>query len=178
MGWPNRMRATLLLLSPPSILSKTNSNLWILLDFIFQINLDFMSNSNLNPLILLPHPYISLGAPPPCLPTPILPQNKTLATTQVSPHRRCSSPPPTLFQIPPFNLNHVSVVRIQGPNHRRKNHVESQSIALAIYHRTLAVVSHQGCDFFDELEVNPTSPVSSPCRTLALGLYWSEIGAL
>jgi hypothetical protein len=66
---------------PPSILSKINSNLWILRDFIFQLNLDFISNSNLNPFRLLLHPYISLGAPPPCIPMPIYPQNQTLAAT-------------------------------------------------------------------------------------------------
>jgi hypothetical protein len=70
-----------LLQSTPSILSKTNSNLQILRDFIFQLNLDFISNSNLNPPGLLPHPYISLGAPPPRIPMPILPQNRALAAT-------------------------------------------------------------------------------------------------
>jgi hypothetical protein len=34
------------------------------------------------------------------------------------------------------------------------------------------------CDFSGELEVNPTLPVSSPYRTLAPGLYGSEIGDL
>jgi hypothetical protein len=33
-------------------------------------------------------------------------------------------------------------------------------------------------DFFGEIEVNPTSPVSSPCHTLAPGLYGSEIRGL
>jgi hypothetical protein len=37
------------LLSPPSILSETNINLWILQDFIFQLNSDFISNLNHNP---------------------------------------------------------------------------------------------------------------------------------
>jgi hypothetical protein len=60
----------------------------------------------------------------------------------------------------------------------RKNHIKTQSVASAIYHRSLDVVSCQGCDFSGELEVNPTSPVSSPCRTLALGLYGSKIGGL
>jgi hypothetical protein len=35
-----------------------------------------------------------------------------------------------------------------------------------------------GYDFSDELEVNPMLPMSSPCRTLAPGLYGSEIGGL
>jgi hypothetical protein len=35
-----------------------------------------------------------------------------------------------------------------------------------------------GCDFFGELEVNLTLPVSSPCRTLAPGLYGFEIRGL
>jgi hypothetical protein len=127
------MRMTFLLQSPPSILSKTNSNLRILRDFIFQINSDFISNSNFNPSGLLPHPYISLGTPVPCLSTLISPPNQTLATTQAPPHCRCPSSPPPLFQSLPFKLNPVLVVRIQGPNHRRKNHVESQSVASVIY---------------------------------------------
>jgi hypothetical protein len=64
VGQLKRMQITSLLLSPPSILSEMNSNLRILRDFIFQLNSDFISNSNLNPSGLLPHPYISLGAPP------------------------------------------------------------------------------------------------------------------
>jgi hypothetical protein len=43
--------------------------------FRFQLNSDFISNSNLNPSGLLPNPYMSLGAPPPCIPMPISPQN-------------------------------------------------------------------------------------------------------
>jgi hypothetical protein len=35
-----------------------------------------------------------------------------------------------------------------------------------------------GCDFSDELEVNLTLPVSSPCRSLPPGHYGSEIGGL
>jgi hypothetical protein len=70
-GTTKMMRTTFLSLSPVSILSETNSNLWILRDFIFQPNLDFISNSNFNPFRLLPCPYISLGAPPPPLPMPI-----------------------------------------------------------------------------------------------------------
>jgi hypothetical protein len=62
-----------------------NSNLRILWDFIFQLNSNFISNSNLNPSGLLPHLYISLGAPPPHLPNGILPQNETPAATQVPP---------------------------------------------------------------------------------------------
>jgi hypothetical protein len=93
------------LLSPSSILSKTISNHQILWDFIFQLNSNFISNSNLNPSGLLLRPYISLGAPPPCFPMSILPQNQILAVTQVPPHHRCLSPPPPLFQIPPcWNL--------------------------------------------------------------------------
>jgi hypothetical protein len=109
-----------LLLSPPSILSETKSNLRILWDFIFQLNSNFISNLNLNPYGLLLHSYISLGEPPPCLLTSILPQNQTLPATQVQPRHRCLSPPPPLFQSPPFKLNPMPVVRSQGPNHRRK----------------------------------------------------------
>jgi hypothetical protein len=129
---------TSLLQSSPSILSETNSNLWILRDFIFQLNSDFISNSNLNLSGHLPHPYISLGAPPPCIPT----QNRPLAATGVPP----PSPPP-LFRSHPFKLNHVPVVRSQGPNHRKKNHVETRSVASSIYHRSLAVVSHRTTTF-------------------------------
>jgi hypothetical protein len=172
------MHTTSLLLSPPSTLTETNSNLRILQDFIFQLNSDFISNLNLNPSGLLLCPYISLGAPTPCLPIPISSKNWTLAATQVPPHRRCLSPPPPLFQSPPFKLNPVSVVRSQWPNHRRKNHVKSLSVATAIYRWSLTIVFHQDCDFFSELEVNPMSPVSSPYHTLTPGLYGSEIGAL
>jgi hypothetical protein len=156
------MHMTSLLLSPPLILSVTNSNLQILRDFIFQLNSNFISNSNFNPSRLLLCPYISLGAPPPRLPTSILPQNQTLATTQVPPRRWCLSPPPPLFQSPPFKLNPVLIVRSQGPNHRRKNHVESRSIATTIYRRSLTIIFHRGCDLSSKLEVNPTSPMSSP----------------
>jgi hypothetical protein len=72
---------TSLLLSPPSILFETNSNLRILRDSVFQLNLDFISNSNLNPPGLLPHPYIILGVSPHAIP----PQNRALAATQVPP---------------------------------------------------------------------------------------------
>jgi hypothetical protein len=61
---------------PASILSETNSNLRILRDFVFKRNSDFISNSNFNPSRLLPHPNISLGAPPPSHPTPISPKHK------------------------------------------------------------------------------------------------------
>jgi hypothetical protein len=172
------MHTTFLLLSPPSILSEMNSNLRILRDFIFQLNSDFISNLNLNPFGLLLCPYISLGAPPPRLPMLILHQDQTLATTQVSPRRRCLSPPPSLFQSPPFKFNPVPVVRNHGPNHRRKNHVKSRSVAFVIYRRSLIVVSHRSCDFSGELKVNPTSLVSSPWCTLTPGLYGSKIGAL
>jgi hypothetical protein len=107
---------------------------------------------------------------------PISSQNRTLAATQVPPRFRCLSSPPPLFQSPPFKLNPVPVVRNQGPNHRRKNHIKSRSVASTIYRRRLTVVSRRGCDFSGELEVNPTSSVSSPYRTLAPGLYESEIG--
>jgi hypothetical protein len=56
--------------------------------------------------------------------------------------------------------------------------MKNQSVASAIYRRSLVIVSHQCYDFFSELEVNPISPVSSHCRTLAPGLYGSEIGGL
>jgi hypothetical protein len=172
------MHITSFLLCPPSILSETNSNLRILRDFVFKLNSDFISNSNLNSCRLLLHPYISLAAPPPRIPMPISPQNQNLAATQVPPRCWFSSSPPPLFQSPPFKLNAVPVVRSQGHNHRRKNYIKSRSVASAIYHRSLAIVSHWGCNFSNELEVDPTSPVISPCRTLTLGLYGSEIGGL
>jgi hypothetical protein len=59
-----------------------------------------------------------------------------------------------------------------------QNHVESRSRASRIYRRSLVIVSHRFCDFFGEFEVNLTSLVSSPCRTLAARLYRSEIGGL
>jgi hypothetical protein len=129
MGWPKWMHTIFLLQSPPSILSETNSNLWILWDFVFQLNSRFISNSNLHHSGLLPRHYITLGAPSQCPSSPISPQNQTLSTTQVPPRRWCLSLPPPLFQSPPFKLNHVLVVRSQGPNYRRKNHVECQSVA-------------------------------------------------
>jgi hypothetical protein len=104
----------------------------------------------------------------------ISPQNWTLATIQVPPRWRYPSSPPPLFQSSPLKLSPVPVVRSQGPNHRRKNHVETRSIASTIYHWNLVVVTHQGSDFSGELEVNSLSPMSSPCCTLALGLYGSE----
>jgi hypothetical protein len=85
VGWSKRMHMSSLLLSPPSILSKMNCNLRILWDFIFQLNSDSISNSNHKASGLLPHPYPSLGAPTPCTPMPISPQNWTLATTRVPP---------------------------------------------------------------------------------------------
>jgi hypothetical protein len=141
MGQLKQMHMTSLLVSPPSILSETNSNLWILWDLVFQLNSNFISNLNLNPSELLLCPYISLGAPPPHLPTSILPQNQTLSATHVPPRRRCLSSLPPLFQ-------------------------------------SLRVVSHRGCYFSGKLKVNPTSPVSSPCRTLTPGLYGYEIECL
>jgi hypothetical protein len=69
-------------------------------------------------------------------------------------------------------------VRSQGPNHKRKNHVKSQSVAYAIYHRSLAIISRRGGNFFGEFEINPMSPVSSACCTLAPELYGSEIRGL
>jgi hypothetical protein len=146
-----------------------HSNLRILRDFIFQSNSDFISNLNLNPSRLLPRPYISLGAPLPCPSMPISPQNQTLAATRA---------PPPLFQSLCFKLNHVLVVRSQKSIHRKKNHVESQSVTSAIYRQTLTVVSRRGCNFSRELKVNPTSTVSSPCRTLSPKLYRSEIRGL
>jgi hypothetical protein len=133
MGQLKGRCTTSLLLSPPSILSETYSNLLILWDFVFQINSNFISNSNPNASRLLPHTYITLGAPPPCFPMTISPENQTLAATQVPPHHRCSSPPPRLFKSPPFKLNLVPVVRMQEANHRRKNHIETQYVASANY---------------------------------------------
>jgi hypothetical protein len=100
------MHMTFLLLSLPSILSEMNSNLRILQDFIFQLNSNFISNSNLNPSGLLPRPYMSSVAPPPRPSMPILPQNQNLAATMSS---TMSLVP--LFQSTPFKLNPVSVVR-------------------------------------------------------------------
>jgi hypothetical protein len=120
-----------------------------------------------------PTPVYNLGC---TSPTPILPQNQTLATTQAPPHRRCPLPPPPLFQSPPFKLNPVLVVRSQGPNHRRKNHVENRSVASIIYRQSLLIHSRRGYDFSGEFEVNPMLPVSSPCRIVAHGLYGSKIG--
>jgi hypothetical protein len=71
--------------SLPSNFPEMNSNLWILWDFVYQLNLDFISDLNLNPFGLLLHPYISLGAPPPRIPMPISPQNQTLVATRVPP---------------------------------------------------------------------------------------------
>jgi hypothetical protein len=134
---------TSLLLSPALILSQTISNLRILRDSVFQLNSDFISNSNLNPSGLLPHPYISFGAPPPCIPLPIPSQNQVLADTRVPPP---SSPPPQ-FRTPTFKLNHVPVVRSQKPNHRKKNHVKTRFVPSAIYRRSLAVVPHRATTF-------------------------------
>jgi hypothetical protein len=178
MGWPKWMHMTSLLQSPPSILSKTNSNLWILRDFVFQLNSDFISNSNINPSGLLLHPYISLREPPPRIPMPISSQNQTLAATHVPPRRWCLLPLLHLFQSLPFKLNPMPVMRSQRPNHRKKNHIKTRSVASAIYRRSLIVVSHQGCNFSGELEVNPTLPVRSSFRNLAPGLYGSEIGGV
>jgi hypothetical protein len=124
---------TSLLQSPPSILSETNSNLRILRDYVFQLNLDFNSNSNLNPSGLLPHPYISFGAPPPRIPMPIPPQNRALVPPVFHHRCRCPSSPPPLFQSPPFKLNHVPIARSERPNHRKKNHVETRYVASVIY---------------------------------------------
>jgi hypothetical protein len=99
VGWPKRVHMTFLL-SPR-----------ILWDFIFQLNSDFISNSNLNP--------------PPRITVPISRQNRILAANRVPPRRRCFSPSPPLFHSPPFKLNHVPVVRSQGPNNRRKNYVKT-----------------------------------------------------
>jgi hypothetical protein len=85
------MHMTSLLQSPPSILFEMNSNLRILRDFVFQLKLEFISNSNPRASGLLPHRYISLGAPPPRIPMPILPQNQIIAATQI--------PPPPLLPI-------------------------------------------------------------------------------
>jgi hypothetical protein len=133
------MHTTSLLLSPPSILSETNSNLRILWDVVFQLNSDFISNSNLNPSELLLQPYISLGAHPPHIPMPISSQNRTLYATQVPPRCQYLSPPPPLFPSPPFKLNPVSIVRSQRPNHRRKNHIKSRYVASTIYRRSLTM---------------------------------------
>jgi hypothetical protein len=54
-------------------------------DFVFQLNSDFISNSNPKASRLLPHPYIILGAPPPRIPMPISAKNRTIAATRVTP---------------------------------------------------------------------------------------------
>jgi hypothetical protein len=141
------MRTTILLLSPASILSETNSNLRILWDFFFQLNSDFIYILNLNPSELFPCPYISLGAPPPRLPTQISPQNRALATTRVPSLSSLPSSLPPLFESPPIKLDPVPVVRGQKPNHRKKNHVQTQFVASAIYHGSLAIVSHWAATF-------------------------------
>jgi hypothetical protein len=143
-----------------SILNETNSNLWILWDFIFQLNSDLISNSNLNPSGLLSRPLYKLGCT-----SPLSPHGNFVSKTNPSHHPSSTTSP-------------VPVVRSQGPNHRRKNYVESQSVASAIHHQSLTIVSCFGCNFSGEVEVNPTSLVSSPCRTLAPGLYGFEIGGL
>jgi hypothetical protein len=145
------MHKTSLLQSPPSILSEMNSNLQILRDFVFQLNSDFISNSNPKTFGLLPHTYISLGAPPPRITMPISPQNRTLAATRV--------PPPLPTPI-------IAATSILKPSVQIKSSPKS------------CCCFSSGCDFSDELEVNPTLPVSSSCRTLAPGLYGSKIGDL
>jgi hypothetical protein len=72
----------------------------------------------------------------------------------------------------------MPVVRSEKAKSRRKNQVKSRSIVSAIYHQSHVIVSRWCYDFSGELEVNLMSPVSSPCRTLAPGLYGSEIGGL
>jgi hypothetical protein len=68
-------------------------------------------------------------------------------------HRhRCLSLLPPLFWSPPFKLNHVSVMRSQGHNHRKKNHVKTRSVASAIYRRSLVVVSHWAATFLANLK--------------------------
>jgi hypothetical protein len=143
---------TSLLLSPPSILSEMNSNLWILWDFVFQLNSDFISNSNLKPTGLLSHPYISLGAPPPRVPMPIFPQNRTLGANRVPPPSLVPLIAATSFPKPPFKLNHVPVMRSQGPNHSEKNHVETRFVASTIYRRNLIIVSHRAATFLVNLK--------------------------
>jgi hypothetical protein len=83
---------------------------FLLQDFVFQINSDFISNSNLNGCGLLPHPYISSYAPPPHPSTPILPQNQTLAATQTPSHHRCWGCRPKSIEVPKLNLTleHIS----------------------------------------------------------------------
>jgi hypothetical protein len=138
---------TSLLQSPPLVLSEMKSNLRILWDFVFQLNSNFIYNLNTKASELLPHPYISLGAPPLGIHMPILPQNQTRAATLIPPHRRCPSSLPPLFQSPPFKLNHVPVVRNQGPNHRKKNHIKTRSVASIIYRQSLAVVFRRAASF-------------------------------
>jgi hypothetical protein len=43
-------------------------------------------------------------------------------------------------------------MRIQGPNHRKKNHVETRFVASAIYHRSLAVISHRAVTFLTNMK--------------------------
>jgi hypothetical protein len=53
----------------------------------------------------------------------------------------------TLFQIPSFKLNPVPVVGSQKPNHMKKNHVKTRSVASAIYGWSHAIVSRQAVTF-------------------------------
>jgi hypothetical protein len=128
--------------------------------FCFQLNSDFISNSNLNPS-RLQHPYISSDGLPPCIPHSNFaskpnPSCHPRSTTIVG--APSSSPP--LFRRPPTKLNPVPVVRSQK-NCRKNNHVKSRYVASVIYNQSLVVVSHWCCDFSDELKVNLTSPVTS-----------------
>jgi hypothetical protein len=60
--------------------------------------------------------------------------------------------PATSIRKPPIKSNHVPVVRSQRPNHRKKNHVETRSIASVIYRRSLAIVSRRAATFSANLK--------------------------
>jgi hypothetical protein len=172
------MLTTFLLQSSPSILSETNYNLWILWEFIFQIN----QILSLIRILILRHSsqhLYKLGCTSPThlhanLTSKPNPSHHPSSTTILA----TLSPPPPLFQTPPSKLNPVPVVRSQKPKQRKKNQVKTQFVSSVIYRQNLAIISRRCYDFFGEFEVNPTSLVSSTYRTLAPGLYGSEIKGL
>jgi hypothetical protein len=147
MGWSKRMHMTSLLQSPPSILSTTNSNFWILWDFIFQLNSDFISISNHKASGVLPHHYISLGAPPPRIPMPIPPQNRALAATRVPPSLLLPVITTTSIPKPSLQIKSRAGGEKPRPNHSKKNHVKTRSIASAICRGSYADVSHRVATF-------------------------------
>jgi hypothetical protein len=98
-----------------------------------------------------------LYAPSSRTPAP-LPHSLPLRRTPMAPskpNRSCHSSSTTVAATPipkSFKLNPVSVVRDRKPNHRKKNHIETQSVASTIYRRSLAIVSHQVATFPSNLK--------------------------